>query len=154
MNPPDHNPSNLPKPVHGEAADLRSVAEPVGTPKPEFHPNPVPIAKPRTKTQGDQIFEIYLAKATAEARKHGNLHFSQAALEKAARTVAEKKTRKRLQEAYKYAVHSAQAETIAAVEILTELLQEFGIKDMKLCRKEPKKKGSKGSKKKGENHGV
>lgn len=156
MNPPDHNPKNLPQQVHGEASGRRPGTDPVRAPKPEVSPNR--LEKPKAQTLGDLIFKIYFAKTTAEAQKLGKLNLPQSALERAARILACKKTKKRLIEAFKYAVNSAKSETITDAEILTELLPELlpelGMTTMKLCPKEPKKQGSRVRKEKGGNHGA
>ena len=152
MKPPDHNPTNRPQQVHGEASGQRPVIESVGAPKPvvgEFG-----IEKPKPEKFGDRIFEIYFAKTIAEARKLGNLNLPQAALERAARTLAETKAKMRLKAAIKYAINSAKSETISEAEILTEVLPEIGITTMKLCPKEPKKQGSRARKEKEEDHGA
>lgn len=152
MNPPDQNPMELHQEGQREASGRRSVTGPVGAPKPEVSANP--IKKPKPQTQGDLIFEIYFAKTIAEAQKLGNLNLPQSDLERAARTLADKKTKKRLIEAFKYAVNSAKSETITEAEILTEYLTKLGITTMKLCPKKPKKQNSRVGKEKGGNHGA
>ncbi len=152
MNPPDSKPTNLPQPGHGEAAERRPVTGSNGAaPKPGVGANG--LEKPKPEKLGDRILKIYYAKAIAEARKLGNMNLPKFALERAAKTLALKKTKKRLRETSKYAENSAQSEIITEAEILTEVLPELGITNMKLCPKEPKKKGSKGQKK-GGNHGA
>lgn len=150
MNPPDHNPTNLPQQVHGEASGRRLGTDPVGAPKPEVSPNR--IEKPKAQTQGDRIFGILYAKTIVAARKYKNLNISESSLQKAARNFAMKKTSKRLREAFRYAENSAKSEIIKDADILSEILQEFGI-IMPLNPKAPKKKGSKG-RNKGGNHGT
>lgn len=152
MNPPDHNPQNLPQQGHGEAAGRRPVTGSNGAaPKPEVGTNR--IEKPKAQTQGDRIFEILYAKTIAAARKLGYLNLPESSLEKAARTLAVKRTQKRLQEAFRYAENSAKSEIIKDADILTEVLPEFGITTMKLCPKASERKASK-VRKKGGNHGA
>ena len=151
MNPPDPKPNGLPKPGQNDACGRRPGNGPVGAPKPEVGTNR--IEKPKAQTQGDRICEILYAKTIAAARKLGYLKLPESSLEKAARTLAVKRTQKRLREAFRYAENSAKSEIIKDADILTEILPEFGITTMKLCPKASERKASK-VRKKGGNHGA
>lgn len=146
MNPPDHNPTNLPQQIHGEASARRPDTEPIGAPKAQIHPDQV--KKPRSQPLGEGVFTIVYPKAIAATRKLEYLNLPKDTLDKAAKTLATKKTHELLGQVLRYALGSARSKIIKDVDILTEI----GINTMELCPEGTKKKGSTGGKK-GGRHG-